>query len=178
MDNLWLDQASAARNELNRLWKVVRTETREQLEELKAPRGFIDYQYELMSAGDDEEYVEERQLEAFAVHQALEKAAELRAQTISQAATTPSQTIWGSENSENNVPHKRFRTVAKLAKLASLVEDHDPEPTEVSAFAVQSKTNLSSFRSTSLTTPSSPTCSRLPERLQREASSGFTLLVR
>lgn len=137
MDSLLLDQASAAHNELNRLWQLVRTETRKQLEELDAPQGFIDHQCDLMSAEYSEEYVEERQLEELAVHQALGKAAEHRAQIHLQVTTTPSQTVWGSEQSDNNVPQKRNRTVAKLAKLANLVGDHEPEPTEVAAPPVQ-----------------------------------------
>lgn len=113
MENSWLDQASAARNEPNRLWQVIRAENRKQLEQLKAPRSFLDRQCKLMSAEHDEEHVEERQMEEFAVHQALKKAAELKAQMNFEFATTPSQTIWGSENSNNNAPQKRIRTVAK-----------------------------------------------------------------
>ncbi|KAE9982495.1 hypothetical protein BLS_005926 [Venturia inaequalis] len=137
LDNVWLDRASAARDELNRFWQVIRTETRRQLENLKAPESFIDRQCKLMSAGHCKEYVEERQLEEFAVHRALEERAELRAKMNFHVVTTPGQTIWGSEESDSNVPQRRKRTVAKLSKLAIAVEDHDTEPSKVSALAVQ-----------------------------------------
>ncbi|KAE9990079.1 hypothetical protein EG327_001891 [Venturia inaequalis] len=137
LDNVWLDRASAARDELNRLWQVIRTETRRQLENLKAPESFIDRQCKLMSAGHCKDYVEERQMEEFAVHRALEETAELRAEMNFHVTTTPGQTIWGSEESDSNFPQNRKRTVAKLAKPAIAVEDHDTEPSKVSTFAVQ-----------------------------------------
>ncbi|QDS69564.1 hypothetical protein FKW77_007963 [Venturia effusa] len=137
MDISWLKQASAARDELERLWQVIRTETRKQLEEHEAPQGFIDYQYALMSAGNEYGYLEERQLEESAVHRAMEQAAELRAQLDLEITTTPSQTVWGSDNSDHNVPHKRIRTAAKLAKLTSSDEDYNPQPVEGSASAFQ-----------------------------------------
>lgn len=124
LDALWLRQAQSSRNELDRLWTVCRATAIKQLRTVGVSKEWVEEMIDMMSAGKSSEYLEERALEEQAVHEAIDRTADTKAQKSQKIAEALIQTSWGKENVKDDT----LRTVScsihpSTLKQSSLVHN-------------------------------------------------------